>query len=485
MTVMLGKYPFLPFTDEEFTDAPRFEEYDALIVGGGGGGYHGGFELSRGGKKVLLIDDKGNLGGNCLYEGCIPSKSVAIMVYLAEKLRNILSADTASRSAGMVWEDVINHKEDVQTIRYRQHIQEIKEHQNLEFVRGVAGFVDGHTVKVSAIDGSWNAKVSGKSTIIATGSVPARIPVPGAELTIGSLELFGYRTSYRSMPDSIIIIGGGYIGVEVSSMLSSMGKKVTVLEMLPRIMSGWDSDLVAELEGALLKRNVKVITGARVTGIRMNGKQKEVSYLKADGSSATIVGDEVIMAAGRKPYTEGLEGLGIVSGNHIEVDSAMRTSIPNVYATGDVTGKFMLFHSAVKESVIAAWNILHGHPVYEFNYSTVPVTVFTEPEAASVGISEEEARKMGIQFTAIKYPLEDDAYAQIVGVREGWLKLMVERETQRIIGGSIYGDSASMVINEIALAISTGSRVKDLALLAHQHPTIFESVDRTAMRYSL
>jgi len=144
-----------------------------------------------------------------------------------------------------------------------------------------------------------------------------------------------------------------------------------------------------------------------------------------------------------------------------------------------------LFHSAVKESVIAAWNILHGHPVYEFNYSTVPVTVFTEPEAASVGISEEEARKRGIQFTAIKYPLEDDAYAQIVGVREGWLKLMVERETQRIIGGSIYGDSASMVINEIALAISTGSRVKDLALLAHQHPTIFESVDRTAMRYSL
>jgi len=197
------------------------------------------------------------------------------------------------------------------------------------------------------------------------------------------------------------------------------------------------------------------------------------------------VADEVIMATGRKPYVEGLEDLGIVTNGHVEVDTAMRTVIPNVYAAGDVTGKYMQFHSAVKESVITAWNILHGSPVYEFNYSTVPVTVFTEPEASVVGITEDEARSRGIAYTAIKYPLEDDAYAQIVGVRDGWLKLIVEKESQRIIGGAIYSDSASMIINEIALAIATGARVNDLARLAHQHPTIFESIDRAAIRFSL
>jgi len=487
MYTMSGKYPVLPLTDDEFTDAPRLELYDAIIVGGGGGGYQGGFELSRGGKRALLIDDKGNLGGNCLYEGCIPSKSVALTIYLAEKLRDILqgAGNSDARGIRMLWEDVINHKDEVQALRYRQHIEEIRGHQNLEFTRGVARFIDGHTAEVQALDGSWNARVSGKSTIIATGSAPVRIPVRGAELAIGSLDLFGYKTSYRSMPDSVIIIGGGYIGVEVSSMLSSMGKGVTVLEMLPRIMNGWDGELVAEMEKMLARRNVKLITGARVTGIGMNGRQKEVSYIMADGGSASIVGDEVIMAAGRRPYVEGLDALGITSKGHIDVDSTMRTSIPDVYAAGDVTGKYMLFHSAVKESVIAAWNILHGTPIYEFNYSTVPVTVFTEPEAAVVGMSEDDARARGIACKAVRYPLKDDAYAQIIGVRDGWLKLVVERETGRVIGGSMYGDSASMVINEIALAVAAGARVKDLALLAHQHPTIFESVDRTAMGYTL
>ena len=477
---MLGKCSVL--ADEEFTDAPHSNQYDVIIVGGGGGGYSGAFELSKGGKSVLLVDDKGNLGGNCLYEGCIPSKSVAVTIYLMEKLKNMLNA--SARSLSVFWEDVLNHKDEVQTIRYKQHIREIKEHKNVDFVRGIAKFIDSHMVEVQAIDGSWKKRVTGKSIIIATGSVASSIPVPGANLAIGSLELFGYKTSYRSMPDNIAIIGGGYIGVEVSSMLSSMGKSVTIIEMLPRIMSGWDNELVSEIERMLQRRNVKVITGARVSGIRMNGKQKEVSYIAQEGTSA-VVADEVIMATGRKPYIEGLENLGVVTKGHVEVDSTMRTAIPNVYAAGDVTGKYMLFHAAIKESVIAAWNILHGSPVYEFNYSTVPVTVFTEPEAARVGLSEDEARSKGIAFTTIKYPLEDDAYAQIIGVRDGWIKLVVERETQRIIGGSIYGDSASMMINEIALAIAGGTRIKDLALLAHAHPTIFESIDRASTRFFL
>jgi dihydrolipoamide dehydrogenase len=484
---MLGKYPVFPPTDEEFLDPPGRDEYDVVIVGAGGAGYHGAFELSKGGKKVLMVDDKGNLGGNCLYEGCIPSKSVAMTIYLADKLREILrSAGSDGASAvRALWEDAIAHKDDVQTIRYHQHIREIKEHGNLEFVKGVARVLDGHRVEVRDLDGSWTREVRGKYLIVAQGSVPIEPPIRGSELAIGSLELFGYRTRQRSMPHSVVVIGGGYIGVEVSLMLATAGRKVTLLEMLPRILSGWDSSLVGEVERELRGKGVEIVTNAKVTEIRADASQRAVEFVRPDGSRGSAVGDAVVMAIGRKPYVEGLEHLGIVEDGHAAVDPTMRTPVDGVYATGDVIGKFMLFHAAVKESTIAAWNILHGHPVYEVNFNSIPVTLFTEPEAAYVGITEDSARAAGIPHSVVSYNLEDDAYAQIMGVKKGWVKIVVERGTQRVIGGAIFGEAAGLVINEIALAVATNARIKDVALLAHQHPTIFESIDRAAIRFSL
>ncbi|WP_243666743.1 FAD-dependent oxidoreductase [Vulcanisaeta sp. JCM 16159] len=182
---------------------------------------------------------------------------------------------------------------------------------------------------------------------------------------------------------------------------------------------------------------------------------------------------------------EGLDRLGIVEKGHVEVASTMKTRVPNIYAAGDVLGKYMLYHAAVKESVVAAWNILHGKPIYEVNFNSIPMTIFTEPEAAMVGLSEDAAKARGINYVTVSYPLEDDAYAQIMGVREGWVKLIIEKESQRVIGGVVYGEAASMIINEIALAVAVNARVKDIALLAHQHPTIFESIDRAAIRFSL
>ncbi|MGB9733718.1 MAG: dihydrolipoyl dehydrogenase [Conexivisphaera sp.] len=486
---MLGKYPVFPPTDQEFLDPPRTEEYDVVIVGAGGAGYHGAFELSKGGRRVLMVDDKGNLGGNCLYEGCIPSKAIAMTVYLMEKVRGILES-VGSRNAGApalraIWEDAVSHKDDVQTIRYHQHIREIKEHGNLEFVKGIARVLDEHRVVVEDLDGSWRKEVRGRNLIIAQGSVPLRPPIRGSELTIGSLELFGYRTSFRRMPDSLVVVGGGYIGVEASLMAASAGRSVTLLEMLPSILSGWDEDVVNSIGQELSARGVKVMTNSKVTEIRSEGSQKVVEYVRPDGSRGTAVGDEVVMAAGRMPYVEGLEHLGIIQNGRAVVEPTMETKRNGVYATGDLLGKFMLFHAAVKESTIAAWNILHGHPVYEVNFNSIPQALFTEPEAAYVGVTPAAARKAGIPHSVVSYDLADDAYAQIMGVRKGWVKIVVERETQRIIGGLILGEAASLLINEVALAIATNSKVKDLALLAHQHPTIFESIDRAAIRFSL
>jgi len=483
----LGKYPTFPPTDPGFEDPPRLSNYDVIVIGGGGGGYHGAFELSKGGYRVLLIDDKGNLGGNCLYEGCIPSKSVSIAIYLMEKLRNILNSvgNTDINKVKILWENAIDHKDNVQYIRYLQHIREIKEHENVDFVKGIARIVNNHRVVVEAIDGSWRREVEGKYLLVATGSTAIRIPVPGAELAIGSEELFGYKTKYRKVPDNVVVIGGGYIGVEVASALSSLGVKVTIVEMLPRILSGWDQDIVSQIEEKLRSKEVEILTNSRVVGIKEEAGQKVVEYERKDGSKGSVAGSEVIMAVGRKPYVEGLDALGIVDKGHVEVDSSMRTKVPNVYAAGDVIGKYMLYHAAVKESVIAAWNIMHGKPIYEINFNAIPMTIFTEPEAAMVGLSEDAAKARGINYVTVQYPLADDSYAQIIGVRDGWVKLVIEKESQRIIGGVVYGEAASMIINEIALAVAVNARVKDLALLPHAHPTIFESIDRAAIRFSL
>mgnify|MGYP001772662285 CR=1 FL=1 len=486
---MLGKYPAFPPTDPDFLDPPRSDEYDVVIVGAGGAGYHGSFELSKGGKRVLMVDDKGNLGGNCLYEGCIPSKAVAMTIYLLDKARGILEG-VGSRNAGApalraLWEDAIAHKDEVQTIRYHQHIREIKEHENLEFVKGLARVLDEHRVLVEAPDGSWRKEVRGRNLIIAQGSVPIEPPIEGSDLTIGSLELFGYRTSLRRLPDSIVVIGGGYIGVEVSLMAATAGRSVTLLEMLPEIMSGWDEEVVKLIRSELESRGVKVMTNSKVVRVRREGGQKAVEYERPDGSRGVAVGDEVVMAVGRKPYVEGLEHLGIVEKGHVEVRPTMETKVRGVYATGDILGKFMLFHAAVKESTIAAWNILHGHPVYEVNFNSIPVALFTEPEAAYVGVTPSAARAAGIPHSVVSYDLADDAYAQIMGVRKGWVKVVVEEGTQRIIGGLIFGEAASLIINELALAVAVNARVKDVALLAHQHPTIFESIDRAAIRFTL
>ncbi|MFP3174137.1 MAG: dihydrolipoyl dehydrogenase, partial [Vulcanisaeta sp.] len=412
---------------------------------------------------------------------------VSIAIYLMEKLRNILNSvgNTDINKVKILWENAIDHKDNVQYIRYLQHIREIKEHENVDFVKGVARVVDNHRVVVEAIDGSWRREVEGKYLLVATGSTAIRIPVPGAELAIGSEELFGYKTKYRKVPDNVVVIGGGYIGVEVASALSSLGVKVTIVEMLPRILSGWDQDIVSQIEERLRSKGVEILTNSRVVGIKEEAGQKVVEYERKDGSKGSVAGSEVIMAVGRKPYVEGLDTLGIVDKGHVEVDSSMRTKVPNVYAAGDVIGKYMLYHSAVKESVIAAWNIMHGKPIYEINFNAIPMTIFTEPEAAMVGLSEDAAKARGINYVTVQYPLADDSYAQIIGVRDGWVKLVIEKESQRIIGGVVYGEAASMIINEIALAVAVNARVKDLALLPHAHPTIFESIDRAAIRFSL
>ncbi len=480
----LGNYPVYPPTDPEFEKPPKKDRYDVVIIGAGGGGYHGSFELSKGGLRALMIDDKGNLGGSCLYEGCIPSKAVRMGIHLLNNLKNMLTAvgNNDINGVRLTWENLLDNKDWVQELRYHQHIREVKEHAPLELVKGIATILDNNTVKISGA--GWSKEVEAARLLVATGSIPIKLPIPGSDLSIGSMELFGFKTGHRKLPGSVVVIGGGYIGVEVAFMLSRLGVKVTIVEMLPRILNGWSNDIVAEIERSLERSGVTVLTNSKVASIREDGDEKLVEYDSPSGRK-TVKGGEVIMAVGRKPYVEGLDRVGIVEKGRVGVESTMMTKLPNVYAAGDVTGQYMLFHAAVKESTIAAWNMLHGTPIYEVNFNSIPVTIFSEPEAAVVGLTEDAAKARGVPHVTVKYPLEDDAYAQILRAREGWLKLIIERDTQRVIGGEIVGEDASLLINEVALAVATNARVKDLSLLAHAHPTIFESVDRAAIRFKL
>ncbi len=484
---MLGRYQADVPTHESFLDPPSRDSYDVLIIGAGGGGYHGGFRLSSSGKTALIVDDKGNLGGNCLYEGCVPSKAVYMTAYTAEKLaamvRDNPSSEEAARLIRATWEDAIAHKDWVQGVRYQQHIREVLEHGKLEMARGIAEPRDSTRATVRAVDGSWEKEVSFKSMIVATGSVPVTPPIKGSELTVGSEQLFGFKTPYRFHGKDVGIIGGGYIGVELASALSRFGYRATIIEMLPNIMSGWDDEAVSFVRGMLESRGVRVFTGSKVKAIRGSGT-KEVVF-ERNGKTESESFDDVVMVVGRKPFVDPVAGLGIANNGRVEVSTAMRTSLPNVYAAGDVIGRYMLFHAAVKGSTIAALNIIYGNPAFEMNFNAVPLAVFTEPEVALVGVSPGQAKRLGIPHTVVSYNLEEDAYAQIMKVREGRVNIVVEQGTQRVIGGLIYGEAASLLINEIALAVATSTRVYDIAVLAHQHPTIFESVDRAAINYML
>ncbi|KAA8922611.1 dihydrolipoyl dehydrogenase [Thermoplasma sp.] len=447
------------------------EEYDVITIGAGGAAYPAAFRLKKSGYSVLMIDKKGVMSGNCLAEGCVPSKAVIETVHTLAKMRHFgdFSIDYGK---------IVDHKDSVQKIRYDQHDEELKE-AGLKIIKGTARLIDENMVEVSSDTGTSRYRAS--SIIIASGSDTFVPKIPGSNLAWTSADLYALNARVRKLPKSMAIIGGGYIGMETASFMSILGVKVTVIEMLDRVLSTMEKSMVDKLLPLLPKIEIK--TSSPVKSIEKNGSMYRVNF-GADSNTESIDVEAVLMAVGRIPvFPDGVDELGIEHDRHgIKVNMAMQTNIKNIYATGDVNGITPLFHAAKRQSIVAANNIMANNvPTDYFDPLSVPFTVYTIPQMAYVGIMPSQARKMGIDYVETDYQIETDSMAQINNEMYGEIRIFTDSR-MKVIGGYVIGNDAGNVINEIALAVSRGLSLRDLAEMAHQHPMTFEGIDSAARK---
>ncbi|ABP95255.1 MULTISPECIES: dihydrolipoyl dehydrogenase [Metallosphaera] len=431
-------------------------DFDAIILGGGGAGYTTAFELSRGGMKVLMLDPKGVLGGNCLYEGCIPSKTYW---YGARQL------ETAKRvpfmKAEISFPKLVDWKDQVQERRFRQHDDEIREHESLTFLAKSGIIVDQNHVKVE------DRVYSTKYLVIATGADPV-IP-KGYEAGITTHELLMPKTRIREVPRKFAIVGGGYIGVEMASIFARLGSEVTLFAS--HLIKEVSQEVQSLLERELINAGVKIVKERSTGVLKENGKVVLTEKGKYQGF------DEVLVAVGRRPNTSSVNGIPLGKKGEIETTPGMRSAIENIYAPGDVNGKFMLFHVAVLEGWVTAQNILEGNrEVVEMDYNAVPFAVYTFPQVAWVGLWKEQAIARGFDVETRRYDLSLDSRAQIDGFAEGWMEVVIERGSQRILGAQVVGEDADMLIGELALAVGERLTSYELARISQPHPTQLEQI---------
>ncbi|MHB8369997.1 MAG: dihydrolipoyl dehydrogenase [Leptospirales bacterium] len=452
---------------------------DVVTIGAGGAAYPAGFLLARAGLRVVMAETKGVMSGNCLSEGCVPSKAVREVAAQLSRQKGFATRGLPGELR-VDYPAIVARKNQIQRLRYDQHARELEKVPGLSLVTGRARFLDAHTVEVEGPEGL--RRISARYIIVASGSEIFRPIFPGAELLIDSHDLFALDPRVTECPRSLVIVGGGYIGLETASMFRALGAEVTLLERGPQILSGMDRGMVAEL-GALLDPGIRIVLNAEVKGAEKTPEGVAVHYKVGEASQETVRAERGMVAVGRRPVIpEGfLSAGGTATPRGIVVDLSMQTAIPHVYATGDVNGISPLFHAAVRQSLVAAHNILSGGRVVDaFNPAAVPVTVFTIPEAAWVGLVPEVASQKGIPVMTARYDFSEDSRAQILGEPGGGITLLFEPGSLRLLGGTVVGVDAASLVGEIGIAVAGRLTARDLANFPDQHPMASEGLGKAA-----
>lgn len=436
-----------------------------IIIGAGPGGYETAIEAARQGVETVLITD-GPLGGVCLSEGCIPTKTLCHYAELSEQMHKA-SLRGITSEARFDFANIIARKEEV-VAQLQGGIAQMLKHKLLTVVRGTARFKDAHTVEVLPDGTVFEAD----NIIIASGSVSASLPVEGGNLpgVITSREAL----SLTEVPSRLAVIGGGVIGLELASIFRSFGVEVTVLEYAPRILPRFDSELSKRLKLALVSRGIRIETSAEVKRIAQSHDTLSVTFETKNGESL-VEADKVLMAVGRRPNVESLnlQDIGVeFTRKGIVVDSNMQTSVGGVYAIGDVTGGMMLAHVATFQGKKALAHILGQQNCIDL--AKVPAAVFTIPEAACIGISEEEAKENGIAVKCYKSRFAANGKAVSMDETEGFCKIVCDASTGLILGAHILGAHSSDLIHEIAALMRSGGDISALRSMVHAHPTLSE-----------
>lgn len=448
------------------------QKYDAVVIGGGPGGYECAIRLSQNGLKTALVE-KDELGGTCLNRGCIPTKALlhAAEIYTGAKggAEFGVTADGVRFDYGAM----VSRSRAVSK-RLRDGVAFLEKSHGVTVIRDSARIADRHTVALQN-----GETLQAGTLVVATGSSPARLPIPGADLP-GVLDSTGLL-NLTECPGSIVIIGAGVIGMEFAALYAQLGVRVTVIEMLERVLAPFDADVSRWVEADLREKGVSVILGARVRSIE---EGLRVHYtLVADDSEGCAEGERVLVAGGRVPNSRGigLEEIGVRLDRrgYAEVDGLCRTDVPGVYAIGDVNGRMMLAHVASSQGILVADHAA-GRPVKQLNMSRIPSCVYYTPEISMVGMTEAQARADGRDVGAGAFQLSGNGRALTMGAARGFAKFVFDRATDEILGFHMVGPCATEVAAEVAAAMECEGTMEELCRTVHPHPTISEVVMEAA-----
>lgn len=451
-------------------------EKDLLIIGGGPGGYVAAIRASQLGKSVTIIEED-KVGGTCLNRGCIATKALYKNAEVLHTIKKSEDFGISIASYSLNMEKVQTRKNEIAS-SLRGGIEQLLKGFNIEVIYGKASFVDKDKVEYTTLDGN-KGFVTANKIIIATGSTVMKLPVEGMDLPNVITSNEALELDY--VPNDIVIIGGGVIGIEFAGILSSFGANVTVVEYAPRILPMLDEEMVKRLTMYLKKKGIKINTSVGVNKIeQLDDKLKVIADNK--GSTVEYTADLVLVAAGRAINTNGLglENIGVeYDRKGIKVNKSFETSIENIYAIGDVIGGQMLAHVASDEGKVAVENMYGINS--SINYDCVPACVFTFPELASVGLTEEEAKKREIDYSVGKFNFAANCKAQTISEGDGLIKVLIDNSNKKIIGMHILGPSASDLIHEGAVAIENGLTVEDIRKTIHAHPTLSEAIQEATL----
>lgn len=452
-------------------------DFDLAVIGGGSGGYAAARTAAAAGKKVVVIDGAKELGGLCILQGCMPSKA------LIESANRNLQLREANEFGIEVSSSTVNEETIIE--RKRRLIKEFADYRSeqlqdgrFELVRGFGRFLDAHTIEVKV--GENCQQLSAHAVIVATGS---SIFVP----EIDGLGESGYLTSddvldMMELPDSMIVLGGGAIALEMAHYLEGLGKEVTVIQRSAHLLTGMDVDLADELERALTSRSMKIECGTQLQRVEKTVEGlKRVVYLK-DGKEHCVEAQDILVALGRMPNTANLSaenaGIELNSRGGIVVGLDMQSSSENIFACGDVASPFEIVHIAIEQGEMAAENMLKyiaGESSYQqMDYRLKLYGIFTEPQVAAVGMTEIEARHQGHEVLVESYPFNDHGKSMIHGSQYGFVKLIADAKTKEILGGAVIGPEAAELIHEIVVAMAFHATAGQLAKIPHYHPTLSE-----------
>lgn len=454
-------------------------DYDVLVIGSGPGGYVAAIRAAQLGLKTACAESRETLGGTCLNVGCIPSKALLHASELYEEAHSGALEKFGIKLTGAKLDLTQMMAEKTKAVgELTGGIEYLFKKNKVTWLKGHASFEDVHSVKIG------NDTVRAKNIIIATGS--SVTPLPGVEVdndkgivvdSTGALSL-------PKVPEHLVLIGGGVIGLELGSVWRRLGAKVTVVEYLDQILPGMDAEIRKESAKIFKKQGFDIKTGTKVTGVAVKGKNAIVSVEPAaGGDSETLDADAVLVCIGRKPNTDGLAldkvGLSTNDRGQIAVDHDFATAVPNIYAIGDVIPGLMLAHRAEDEGIAVAENISGGTGIV--NHDLIPGVVYTHPEIASIGKTEEELKAAGIKYNSGKFPFMGNSRAKTNRDTEGFVKILADASTDRVLGVHIISSLAGTMIAQVTQAMEFGATSEDIAYTCHAHPTHSEAVKEAAM----